>query len=378
MMPCTILRHPDVTVNHVLSSGVPPGVVASTTAMVTGLAVVFGAGCTSEDTAAPTESVITSTTTIAGAGVLGNQRRPDESCAAEPAPADPGPSPRAVANAEGVDPQTVEVPADPHRIVALATDHLDALCALGLQSRLVGVGLPAPSYLGTVVHDAAGVGPRDTPDVAAIEAADPELILGSAQPTPQVYGELAAIAPTVFTEAPGARWQAALRAVAAATGRGQTADALLDRFSEEAARRGAAADTAHYQGSIVQLTEDTVRVYGAVNFPASVFKAAGLDRPPAQRFTDTPFVEIAADADALDGDADLSVADADVVYVSFDSPAAKDRAPAVFDSPAWRALSATRDDRVFVVNNEVWQRGQGLVAAYGVLDDLQWVNAPIN
>src|SRR5690625_245941 len=138
MMPCTILRHPDVTVNHVLSSGVPPGVVASTTAIVTGLAVVFGAGCTSEDTAAPTESVITSTTTIAGAGVLGNQRRPDESCAAEPAPADPGSSPRAVANAEGVDPQTVEVPADPHRIVALATDQLDALCALGLESRLVG------------------------------------------------------------------------------------------------------------------------------------------------------------------------------------------------------------------------------------------------
>ncbi|HTM85252.1 MAG TPA: iron-siderophore ABC transporter substrate-binding protein, partial [Mycobacterium sp.] len=37
-----------------------------------------------------------------------------------------------------------------------------------------------------------------------------------------------------------------------------------------------------------------------------------------------------------------------------------------------------RDSRVFVVNNEVWQTGQGLIAAHGILDDLQWVNAPIN
>ena len=33
---------------------------------------------------------------------------------------------------------------------------------------------------------------------------------------------------------------------------------------------------------------------------------------------------------------------------------------------------------VFIVNNEVWQTGQGLVAARGILDDLRWLNAPIN
>ena len=37
----------------------------------------------------PNAPVVTSTTKIAGAGVLGNQRRPDESCAPEPAPLDP-------------------------------------------------------------------------------------------------------------------------------------------------------------------------------------------------------------------------------------------------------------------------------------------------
>jgi iron complex transport system substrate-binding protein len=50
----------------------------------------------------------------------------------------------------------------------------------------------------------------------------------------------------------------------------------------------------------------------------------------------------------------------------------------VLASQAWRELSANRDNRVLAVNNEVWQSGQGLVAARGILDDLRWVNAPIN
>jgi iron complex transport system substrate-binding protein len=128
---------------------------------------------------------------------------------------------------------------------------------------------------------------------------------------------------------------------------------------------------------VVQLTENTVRVYGTDNFPGSVLAAAGVDRPAAQRFTDKPYVEIGS-GDAELGDADFSAADADIVYLSFDSPAAKARADKVLDSDAWRKLSANRDNRVFAVNNEVWQTGGGVVAARGILDDLHWLNAPIN
>jgi len=85
--------------------------------------------------------VITSTTQIANAGVLGNQRRPDESCAPEPAAPDAGPSPRPAHNAAGVQPDTAEVSDDPQRIVVLSGDQLDALCALGLQSRIVGAAV---------------------------------------------------------------------------------------------------------------------------------------------------------------------------------------------------------------------------------------------
>jgi iron complex transport system substrate-binding protein len=328
-------------------------------------------------------SVITSTTQIAGAGVLGNQRRPDESCAPQPAEPDPGPPTRTAHNAPGVQPDTAQVPSDPQRIVVLSGDQLDALCALGLQSRIVAAALPdgsssQPSYLGTVVHRLPGVGTRSSPDLAAIGAAKPDLILGSQALTPKLYSALAAIAPTVFTAAPGAAWQDNLRGVGAATGRAGAAEGVIDDFTRKAHDEGAAHDAPHYQASIVQFSENTIRVYGAENFPASVLTTVGVDRPASQRFTDKPYIEMGSTDADLAGNPDLSAADADLVYVSFSSPAAKDRAATIFDSGPWRRLSANRENRVFVVNNEIWQTGEGVVAARGVIDDLRFVNAPIN
>jgi iron complex transport system substrate-binding protein len=373
----TVAGGADVTVGHV----VRPGVLAASVAVVAAVLLTVVTSCTTSNAppSASSRSVITSTTKIAGAGVLGNQRRPDESCAPQPAAPDPGPPTRTVRHAAG----ETAVPADPQRIVVLTGDELDTLCALGLQSRIVAAALPddsptQPWYLGTVVHNLAAVGTRSAPDIAGIQAAKPDLILGSQSLTPDAYPALAAIAPTVFTGAAGAAWQDNVRLVGAATGRADAANAVVDGFNSFAQQSGANSDATHFQASIVQITENTMRVYGAANFPASVMAAFGLDRPASQRFTDKPYVEIGTSDTELKGSADFSAADADIVYVSFASSAAKDRAPRVFNSDPWRKLSANRDNRVFVVNNEVWQLGQGVVAARGIVSDLRWVNAPIN
>ena len=383
---------------------VRPGVLAGIAAVATAAALTVVTGCTGGSVPAqpggaappwpgdtlqtgsggsvPARSggtVITSTTEIAGAGVLGNQRRPDDSCAPQPAAPDPGPPTRHVAHAAGES----DVPADPQRIVVLSGDQLDALCALGLQSRIVAAALPddspnQPSYLGTVVHNLPEVGTRSAPDLNGIQAMKPDLILGSEAITPDAYPALAAIAPTVFTGAPGAAWEDTMRLVGAATGRAGAANGMVDEFNAQAARAGADGDATHFQASVVELTENTMRVYGAANFPGSVLADFGVDRPASQRFTDKPYLEIGTSDTDLAHGADFSPADADIVYVSFTSPAAKDRAEHLFDSDAWRKLSANRDNRVFVVNNEVWQHGQGIVAARGIVADLKWVNSPIN
>jgi iron complex transport system substrate-binding protein len=371
----------------VLISGRRVGLVGASTAVLTAMVVTLASGCGSQggspSAASGEQSVITSTTKIASAGVLGNQRRPDESCAPDPAALDQGPPDREVRHAAG----TTIVRADPQRIVVLSGDQLDALCALGLQSRIVAAALPdgtpdhpgaQPSYLGTVVHDVPGIGSRSEPDVQAIKAANPDLILGSAAQTPDAYPELTAIAPTVFTGPPGAKWEDNLRTVGAATGRLDAANGLVDGFEKDADKTGADNDATHFQVSVVQLTETTMRIYGVDTFPGSVLGAVGVDRPAAQRFTDKPYVEIGITESDMDNSPDFSSADGDIVYISFASPAAKAHAPTVLSSDAWKKLSANRDNRVFAVNNEVWQAGEGIVAARGMLADLKWVNAPIN
>lgn len=344
-------------------------------ALAAGLVVVAASGCGSGDDSVTTAdgSVVTSTTRIADAGVLGNDRRPDESCAAEPAPLDDGPPQREVSNAaaHGVTPpvpETTLVPADPQRIVVLSGDHLDTLCALGLQSRIVAAALPdghddQPAYLGTTIHDLPAVGHRSEPDIAAIRDAGPDLILGSVEQVAGQFPDLADIAPTVLTAPPGAVWKDNLRAVGAAVGRVDAANRLIDDFDRAAARTGVDNDATHFQASVVQFTDTTLRVFGTDNFPGSVLAATGVDRPVTQRFSDKPFLEI-SDADLSDG-SDLSVVDGDIVYVSFATAEAKDRAVEVMRGDAWKRLSANRDSRVFAVNNEVWQAGDGIVAARG-------------
>lgn len=216
------------------------------------------------------------------------------------------------------------------------------------------------------------------PDLRAIAAAHPDLILGSQGLTPQLYPQLAAIAPTVFTAAPGADWENNLRGVGAATARIAAVDALITGFAEHATQVGTKHDATHFQASIVQLTANTMRVYGANNFPASVLSAVGVDRPPSQRFTDKAYIEIGTTAADLAKSPDFSAADADIVYLSCASEAAAERAAVILDSDPWRKLSANRDNRVFVVNDQVWQTGEGMVAARGIVDDLRWVDAPIN
>ncbi len=373
----------DVSVGRVQFGGIrrPRSVLAA--AVAAAVVVCGGCGSGGSGSNASTRSLITPTTQIAGAGVLGNDRRPDESCARDAAAADPGPPTRQARNAAGVTPDAVTVPAEPQRIVVLSGDQLDVLCALGLQSRVVAAALPdgasgQPSYLGNAVHGLPGVGTRTNPDLGGIAAAHPDLILGSQGLTPKLYPQLAAIAPTVFTAAPGAAWQDNLRGVGAATARTAAVDALLDGFTQRAAQIGATHDASHFQASIVQLTTNTIRVYGADNFPASVLGVVGVDRPAAQRFTDRAYIEIGATDADLAKNPDLSAADADVVYVSCATPAAAERAATVLDSNPWRKLSANHDNRVYVVNDEVWQTGEGLIAARGIVDDLRLLNAPIN
>ena len=127
---------------------------------------------------------------------------------------------------------------------------------------------------------------------------------------------------------------------------------------------------------MVQFTDNTMRVYGPDNFPGSVLADVGVDRPAAQRFTDKPYVEIGT-TDGGPGELPRLLRRRRRHRLRLLRLTGR-QGPRRRGDGQRRVAEAVRqqDNRVFVVNNEVWQTGEGIVAARGMLADLRWVNAP--
>src|SRR3546814_17364345 len=98
-----------------------------------------------------------------------------------------------------------------------------------------------PAYLGDAVADMEVVGLIEEPNLEAIAAQRPDLILGAKVRPEALYEELSGIAPTVFTESSGTNWKEGLAVTADALG----APAAAERPLADAAVR---ADTGRRWG----------------------------------------------------------------------------------------------------------------------------------
>lgn len=116
------------------------------------------------------------------------------------------PATRIVEHAMGA----TEVPAEPQRVVVLDTGELDSATALDV-APVGGVtalpGLPILEYLQTAAASMEVVGTIEEPDLEAVAALEPDLILSSELRHEKIYDELSQIAPTVFTETVGVTWK---------------------------------------------------------------------------------------------------------------------------------------------------------------------------
>lgn len=325
---------------------------------------MMAAGCADTPADDDASTIVRSTTNIAGAGVVGNDRDFDGLCPAT-APVDPtgvqGDT-RAVGHAEGIS----DVPADPTRVVVLDAAALDASCELGVWERVVGAATLDPDfrgdgdqalYLGTGLAEVPSVGTVGSPDVDAIAALEPDLIIGADSLGSDTYTALDAIAPTVFTTSDGG-WKDTFLQSAAALGRGQSAFESLAAFSADAERVGRDIDASQTQASIVRFGADSIEVDGPDSFAGEVLAEVGVARPQPQRegsFT------VSAD--------ELRAAEGDIVYIRFDGPDAEAYGREVMAGDAWLDLGSVIDGRVFAVDDTVWS-GSGVIAARALLADL--------
>ncbi|MHA7874167.1 iron-siderophore ABC transporter substrate-binding protein [Roseivivax sp.] len=191
----------------------------------------------------------------------------------------------------------------PERIVALSWAQAETLVALGVTP--VGVADVAryARWVGTpaLPEGVADMGLRPEPNLEAIAAAAPDLILASDQQE-DLLPALREIAEVAFVEGfdagqdNAAVARAALRDLGQRLGREAEAEALL---SEVASRARAAGDRvrAHFDGAppavlpIRLLTATTVRVHGENGMALAALRAMGLEHPAPGEPTEWGFTQ---------------------------------------------------------------------------------------
>lgn len=264
----------------------------------------------------------------------------------------------------------VAVPGAPRRVVALDTAEFDSALTLGITP--VGVALAAadsgfPGYWpASRLAGITRVGDIGAPDLAAIRALRPDLILSNQTRDGARYDQLRAIAPTVLSQTTGAPWKANFQLHAQALSRQAAAAAFVSSYQRHVSQTVQALASAKAAGrkvSVVRFVEGApIRLYGRQNFLGTVLADVGLGRPDTQN-VDQFDVEIPPDQIAR-ADADL------LVYATYGDPG-RAGTPGVLASPGWQALGAVRAHRAFEVDDRLWFQGIGYTGANFVLAELQ-------
>ncbi|GAA3734365.1 iron-siderophore ABC transporter substrate-binding protein [Plantactinospora mayteni] len=266
---------------------------------------------------------------------------------------------------------STEVPAQPKRVVVLDSDKIDTALSLGvvpIGAAQAGEVAGWPSYFGAEkVAGIKQVGLLTEPDLEAITALQPDLILGSKFRQEKFYDELSAIAPTVFTERVGITWKENFLLDGQALGKEQEAKDLLAGYEKRAKDLGATlGDAAARKISIVRFRPTEIRVYGPESFSGLVLGDVGLGRPERQLLAgkeDKRFDKVSPER--------IAEVDGDIIFVTaFGEKAAAEQAK-VTGGSLWKNLTAVQAGKAYVVADETWMTGIGVTAAGKILDDLE-------
>ncbi|MGW0781974.1 ABC transporter substrate-binding protein [Streptomyces sp. NPDC002913] len=267
----------------------------------------------------------------------------------------------------------VKVPVAPKRVVVLDTAELDSALTLGVKpvgSTHAGTESGFLSYLPK--EKVAGIedlGEMMTPNLEAVAALKPDLILTSKIRHGDKYDELTAIAPTVMTENTGYPWKENFQVHANALGKVPAAEKVIAGYEshvgEVTEALGGKEKAAATEVSMVRFVEGAdIRIYGRQNYIATILADVGLGRPA--------IVDKAKDGFSYDVSPEkIDLADADVVFHSTYGDAEKSNETRTVGSGLWKNMTAVKGGEVFPVDDELWIQGIGYTAADSILDELQ-------
>lgn len=274
----------------------------------------------------------------------------------------PGEFPRTIRHAMGE--TTIE--RAPVRVVTLDTGELDAMVELGVKP--VGVvdygadGLPT-YFDPETIEGVEVVGTIDEPNLEAIAALRPDLILSSKLRHEAIYAQLSQIAPTVFAERPGVTWKLNFDLYAQAVGREEQAEGTVAEYQERVAELNEQLPAERPEVSVVRVMADgNIRLYQRANFLGILLTDLGFPRPETQNVDDFAAEVSMEQLEQADGEL--------IIYAVFDATK-NTHAATVEASPIWKSLSGVEAGEVHTVDDQTWIGGIGYHAAFAVMDQLE-------
>ncbi len=211
-------------------------------------------------------------------------------------------------------------------------------------------------------RDTQDVGPLETPDLEAVAALEPDLVVSATVRHEALYDELSKIAPTVFVETTGPQWRENITFLGKALGAEDKAAAELAEYKDHAKQVGEAinAKAGSPTISVVRFLDGPTRLMQKQSFIGHILSDAGLARPQSQDVDD-----FAAEI----GEEGIRQADADHIFVTSYSggEASQER---FLRNPLWNQLNAVKAGAVTDVRDEIWMTSVSVQGAHQVLDDL--------
>jgi iron complex transport system substrate-binding protein len=256
---------------------------------------------------------------------------------------------------------TTDVPVEPQRVVTLDTPQLDTALSLGITpvgSVQSDVATGFPEYLGDRTQGIESVGTIEEPNLEAITALEPDLILSSSVRSEAIYEQLSQIAPTVLTDYTDG-WQAMFTTTADALGLAEEGAEAIAAYDARADEVGEAVGADGLTASIVRFLPDETRIYGPETFSGSVLTDVGFTLPQLP-YDEYSMAYVSAEQ--------IDQADADVVFSTAYGDADATTKGSV--TAVWDFLEAV-PDCAFEVDDDEWMLGIGLLGAEVVLEDIE-------
>jgi iron complex transport system substrate-binding protein len=275
---------------------------------------------------------------------------------------------------------TTEITGTPQRVVVLTNEGTEALLAMGVTP--VGAvkswtGNPWYEHIQDKMKDVQVVGTESEVNVEAIAALRPDLIIGNKLRQENVYEQLQAIAPTVFSDTLRGDWKENFKLYAKALNKEQEGNKVLEGYDTHIAQvKEKLGDKVNQEVSVIRFMAGKTRIYYTDSFSGVIFNELGFKRAKQQEalFTDeNKLGNLAIEV----GKEVIPKMDGDILFYFTYAPEGDQEALATeadwTNDPLWKNLNAVKNGNAHQVSDVIWNTAGGVLAANQMLNELEQI-----